>query len=74
MIRTVAHILSSMLQSLSRGELTEIAYLNGYIVRKAAAAGVRVPVNDLVVRIVDEISRGTRAIAHANLVALCTAQ
>ncbi len=60
-------ILSSSLQSLQRGELTEIDYLNGYIVRKAREVGLEAPVNALLVERVREIERGAREIGPRNL-------
>ena len=60
-------IVSSSLQSLRRGEPTEIDYLNGHVVRKAGEVGVEVPVNASLVRIVKEIERGERGIGPRNL-------
>jgi 2-dehydropantoate 2-reductase len=60
-------MVSSVLQSLRRGERTEIDYLNGYIVAKATEVGVPVPVHERLVRAVDEITRGERAIGMPNL-------
>ena len=60
-------ILSSSLQSLQRGELTEIDYLNGHIVRKAREVGLEAPVNALLVERVREIERGAREIGPHNL-------
>jgi 2-dehydropantoate 2-reductase len=60
-------IVSSSLQSLRRGEPTEIDYLNGHVVRKAGEVGVEVPANASLVRIVKEIERGERGICPRNL-------
>ena len=60
-------ILSSSLQSLRRGERTEIDYLNGYIVRKAREVGLDAPVNALLAERVHEIERGEREIGPHNL-------
>ena len=60
-------VVSSSLQSLRRGEPTEIDYLNGHVVRKAAELGIPVPVNEHLVRRVREIERGTRPIGPWNL-------
>lgn len=57
----------SMLQDLEKGRRTEIAYLNGYIVRKARELGREAPVNAALVRMVQEIEAGKRPIAVANL-------
>jgi len=61
------NVKSSSLQSLERGRETEIDFLNGYVVRKAKEAGVEVPVNEAVVRLVKGIEAGKRAIDPKNL-------
>ena len=61
------NVKSSSLQSLERGRKTEIDFLNGYVVRKAKEAGVDVPVNEAVVRLVKEIEAGKRANDPKNL-------
>ena len=61
------NVKSSSLQSLERGRKTEIDFLNGYVVRKAKEAGVEVPVNQAVVRLVKEIEEGRRSIDPRNL-------
>jgi len=58
---------SSSLQSLQRGQKTEIEYFNGYIERRGRAAGVPTPVNSGIAAIVREIEGGKRAISPANL-------
>ncbi|MFQ5792052.1 MAG: ketopantoate reductase family protein [Acidobacteriota bacterium] len=58
---------SSSLQSLERGRQTEIDYLNGYVVQKAREAGVDVPANEAVVRMVKQIEGGHRPIGPENL-------
>jgi 2-dehydropantoate 2-reductase len=58
---------SSSLQSLERGRLTEIDYLNGYICSRAAEHGVPVPVNQAVVAMIKRIEAGQRPIAMDNL-------
>ncbi|MBZ0304181.1 MAG: 2-dehydropantoate 2-reductase [Anaerolineae bacterium] len=57
----------SSLQSLERGRPTETAFLNGYVVERARAAGVDVPVNAAITRMIGEIEAGTRRIQPANL-------
>jgi len=57
---------SSTLQSLERGRLSEIDYLNGYIVRNAAVYSVPVPVNSTIVRMVHEIEQNRRKISPVN--------
>ena len=58
---------SSSLQSLERGEKTEIDHLNGYIAGKGRALGAPTPLNDRLVTMVKEIEAGTRPISPANL-------
>lgn len=58
---------SSSLQSLQRGQKTEIEYFNGYIERRGRAAGVPTPVNSRITAMVREIEDGKRAISPANL-------
>ncbi|HKK43624.1 MAG TPA: 2-dehydropantoate 2-reductase [Bacteroidales bacterium] len=69
-IRIIGHkykrLKSSSLQSLERGKLTEIDYLNGYIVKNGGRVGVSVPVNDLIVRMIHEIEKGDRHISVKN--------
>jgi 2-dehydropantoate 2-reductase len=60
-------IKSSSLQSLERGRLTEVDFLNGYICDKGREYRVPTPVNAAVVRMIKEIEAGTRKIAPANL-------
>ena len=57
---------SSSLQSLERGKLTEIDYLNGYIVSNAGRLNVAVPVNNAVVNIIHEIEQKKREISVNN--------
>ena len=52
--------LGSTLQSLTRGQRTEVDHLNGVVVREAAAAGVPAPVNSRLTSLVHEVEeRGT---------------
>jgi 2-dehydropantoate 2-reductase len=57
---------SSMLQSLERGNKTEIDFLNGYIVQKGQELGVQTPVNSKIVQMIKEIERGKRKIGLDN--------
>lgn len=43
---------SSMLQDIEKGKMTEIRQLNGVIVSRAQKLGVRVPINDILTRLV----------------------
>ncbi len=60
-------IRSSSLQSLERGRLTEIDFLNGYICDKGREYGVPTPVNAAIVKMIKEIETGARKIALKNL-------
>ena len=52
--------LGSTLQSVTRGQRTEVDHLNGVVVREAAAAGVPAPVNSRLTSLVHEVEeRGT---------------
>jgi 2-dehydropantoate 2-reductase len=60
-------VVSSSLQSLRRGEPTEVEWLNGHVAALARAHGTPSPVNERLVRMVREIERGTRPIRRGNL-------
>ena len=47
--------LGSTLQSITRGQRTEVDYLNGAVVREAVVAGVRAPVNNRLTALVHEV-------------------
>lgn len=57
----------SMLQSLERGEKTEIDIFNGYIARMGKEVGVPTPVNDQITQMIKDIETGKRPIAQSNL-------
>jgi 2-dehydropantoate 2-reductase len=57
---------SSSLQSLERGKLTEIDYLNGYIVKNGKRSGIPVPVNTAVVDMIHDIEQKKRGITYDN--------
>ncbi len=61
--------LGSTLQSLRRGQLTEIDYLNGAIVREAGIAKVAAPVNALLTALVHEVEASGTPLAPAEMVA-----
>jgi 2-dehydropantoate 2-reductase len=61
---------SSSLQSLERGERTEIDFFNGYIARKGRELAVPTPLNDRLTAMVKEIEAGTRTISAANFTEL----
>lgn len=50
----------STLQSIRRGVLTEVDYLNGAVVAAAASVGLQAPVNAAIVELVHEVERTTR--------------
>lgn len=58
---------SSSLQSLERGEHSEIDFLNGYIVKQATQLQVQVPFNMQLMTMVKEIETGKRKISLANM-------
>lgn len=59
---------SSSLQSLERGKVTEIDYLNGYIVQKGKELDIPTPINSLVVETIKEIESGQRKISKHNFI------
>jgi 2-dehydropantoate 2-reductase len=48
-------VLGSTLQSIERGQPTEIDYLNGAVVARAKAVGLSAPVNEAIVQLVHEV-------------------
>jgi 2-dehydropantoate 2-reductase len=61
---------SSSLQSLERGERTEIDFFNGYIGRKGRELGIPTHINDRLTAMVKEIEAGTRKISASNFIEL----
>ena len=59
----------STLQSIRRGQPSEIDYLNGAVVRAASSAGRPAPVNAAVVELVREVERTGRFLTPAEVVA-----
>lgn len=57
---------SSSLQSLERGQKTEIDYLNGFICREGKRYHIPTPVNDRIVALIKEIEAGKRKITVDN--------
>jgi 2-dehydropantoate 2-reductase len=57
---------SSGLQSLERGKLTEIDFLNGYIAKNGVQLGVPVPVNTFIVSMIHEIEQNKRLVSPDN--------
>jgi len=57
---------SSSLQSLERGQLTEVENYNGYIAARGKEFGVATPVNDQLNQMIKEIERGDRKITPVN--------
>ncbi|MBQ1553209.1 MAG: ketopantoate reductase family protein [Clostridia bacterium] len=62
-----ANVRPSTLQSLERGEKTEIAIFNGYIERMAREYGVKTPVNSKLTEMIHEIEDGKREMSMDNL-------
>jgi len=60
----------SMLQSLERGRLTEVDFINGYIVHCGKEHNVATPINAKLVDMIHEIERGERKIAPENIAEL----
>lgn len=59
---------ASTLQSIRRGQPTEIDYLNGAVVAAAAAHGLEAPLNAALVELVHEIERTGRFLAEDDVV------
>jgi 2-dehydropantoate 2-reductase len=59
----------STLQSIRRGRLTEIDYLNGAVVRVAAERGLTAPINAALVELVHEVEESGRFFTPAEVVA-----
>ena len=57
----------STLQSLERGEKTEIDIFNGYFSRMGKKYNVKTPVNDLLYTMIKQIESGERPITPDNL-------
>ncbi len=66
-VELYAGVTPSTLESLKRGRKSEIDFLNGYILEKAKAAGLKTLLNEVVIRMVHEIESGTRTISPDNL-------
>jgi 2-dehydropantoate 2-reductase len=61
----------STLQSIKRGQLTEVDYLNGAVVAESARVGLRAPVNAAVTDAVHEVERTGRFLTPGELAARC---
>ena len=62
-----AGVTPSTLESLKRGRKSEIDFLNGYILEKANTSGIKLPLNEAVIKMVHEIEAGSRTIDLGNL-------
>jgi 2-dehydropantoate 2-reductase len=60
-------IKSSGLQSLERGEKTEVDSLNGYLLIKGKELGIELPLNEKLTKMIHEIEDGKRQITPENL-------
>lgn len=58
---------SSTLQSLERGQKTEVDYLTGFITAHAKKFNIPTPVNDQVYQMIKDIEQGKTKISPANL-------
>jgi 2-dehydropantoate 2-reductase len=58
---------STNLQSIERGGITEIEFLNGYIVKRGESLNVRTPVNRKLLEMVREIEQKIRPVSPRNL-------
>lgn len=67
MAKVHGHIKSSMWQDIEAGRRTEIDVLNGYILERARAQGVPVPVTEALVGVIKEIELGARQINPGNM-------
>jgi 2-dehydropantoate 2-reductase len=62
-----AKVKPSTLQSLERGEKTEVDIFNGYIDKKGRESGIPTPVNGLMTKMIKEIEDGKRKISPSNI-------
>lgn len=51
---------ASMLQSLEKGSVTEVDYINGFVVERGSALGIPTPVNSTLVACIKGIERGLK--------------
>ncbi|MBV9324250.1 MAG: ketopantoate reductase family protein [Chloroflexi bacterium] len=66
-VRVDGQVWGSTLQSLKRGQPTEIDYLNGEVVRLGRQVGIPTPLNAQVVALVHEVERTGRYFRHGEL-------
>lgn len=61
----------SLAQDIAKGRRTEIDFLNGYVVDRAAAIGLKAPANAAIARLVNRLERGeiTPDVCHVETVA-----
>ena len=59
--------INALLQDLRKGRPTEVHHLNGLVAAKGRAAGVATPLNDEIVRLVEDIEAGRRNYGRENL-------
>jgi len=62
-----AEVIPSTSQSLQKGKLTEIDYLNGYVASKAVEVGHPTPMHELLTKLVREVEQGHRKIERNNV-------
>ena len=59
--------INALLQDLRKGRPTEVRHLNGLVAAKGRAAGIATPLNDEIVRLVEDIEAGRRNYGRENL-------
>jgi 2-dehydropantoate 2-reductase len=57
----------SMWQDIEKGRKTEVDFVNGYVVRKGVAVGLKTPANELVTKVINEMEDGKRKPSLDNL-------
>jgi 2-dehydropantoate 2-reductase len=66
-LRTYGALKPSMLQDIERNRITEIEFINGYVVEVSKTHGVQAPVNQSIVNFVRRITSGEKRPGLANL-------
>jgi 2-dehydropantoate 2-reductase len=60
MFEPYPQVKASMLQDVEKGRPTEIAFMNGHVVKKASELGIATPLNAEMVRLVKQVEAGRR--------------
>ncbi len=61
--RRTSQNISSMLQDIRRGKPTEIEFINGAFVREARSQGLRTPLNQLMLKLIQSLSKASNSSA-----------